>query len=97
MDLQHERGVGLEGALVVGEAGSIRGADLDQPAARLAHDLGHAEPAADLDQLAARHEHRATSGERGERHEYRRRVVVHDDARRRPARFREERGGVLVA
>ena len=41
-------------ALVVGEPGAVRGADLDQPRARRGEDLGDPEGAADLDQLAAR-------------------------------------------
>ena len=39
---------------VVLEMGAVGGADLDQPGAGAGHDVGHAEGAADLDQLAAR-------------------------------------------
>ncbi len=38
--------------LVVGDAGAIGGADLDETCARLLHDVGDAEAATDLDQLA---------------------------------------------
>ena len=41
-------------ALVVGAAGAVGGADLDQPRARLRDHVGDAEAAADLDQLPAR-------------------------------------------
>ena len=38
---------------VVGPAGAVGGADLDQAGARPGHHVGHSEPPADLDELAA--------------------------------------------
>ena len=96
VDLQQERGVVVDGAFVVGDAGAVRGADLDQPALRLGHDLRHAEAAADLHQLTARHDHGAATRERAECEQHRRRVVVHDDPGFGAARPREERARVIV-
>ena len=59
--LEHERDVGAGRAIarcVVGEAGAVGGADVDQPGAGLLHHLGHAEAAADLDALAPADERR---------------------------------------
>ena len=75
MDLQHERDVGaraVDGAAVVGEARAVRRADVDEAGAGLLHHLGHAEPAADLDALAAADRHVPAGGERGERRAARR-------------------------
>src|SRR5947208_3274449 len=44
---------------IVACPGSVRRADLSQSGARLLHDVRHAEPAADLNQLAARDNHLA--------------------------------------
>ena len=46
-----------EGRLEVRGARAVGRPDLDQPGARAADDLGDAHAAADLDQLAARHDH----------------------------------------
>ena len=74
-------------AFVVGRARAVRRADLDEPRARAREHVGDAEAVADLDQLAARDEHLAAFGERGEREQHRRRVVVDDECapRRRSA------------
>ena len=71
--------------------------DLDEPAPRLRHDLGDPEPAADLDQLAARHDDVAAAGQRGQREEHRGRVVVHDEPGLGAARLGEQRAGVVMA
>ena len=94
--LEDQRDVGAQRAFVVGEARAVGGADLDQPTARLGHDLRHAEAAADLDQLAPRHHDVPAACERGERQQHRRGVVVHDQPRLGPARAREQRAGVSV-
>jgi len=60
----------LEGSRVVAQVGAVGGADLDQPGAALLQDLGDPERAADLDQLAARHQHLAAGGQGGERHQH---------------------------
>ena len=94
----------VERPLVVAQVGAVRGADLEQPGAALLHDLGDAERAADLDQLAARHHARARPRrERRQREQHRGRAVVHRPApprrpvsRREPAldaRRRARRGG----
>ena len=51
---QDRAGALAERRRVVGQARAVGGADLDQPRAGLRDDLGDAEAAADLDQLAAR-------------------------------------------
>jgi hypothetical protein len=94
--LEDERGVGVERIPVVGEARAVGGSHLDEPAARLRHDLGDSEPAADLHQLAPRHDHGPTAGERTEREEHGGRVVVHDDAGIGPTRAREQRSRMVV-
>ena len=81
---------------VVGDARAVRRADLAQRGARLRQDVGHAEAAADLDQLAARDDDFAAGGERRQ-HEQRRRGVVVDDERGLGAGERDEQAlGVHV-
>jgi len=55
------------------------------------------EAVADLDQLAARHDHLAVLGERGEREEQRRRVVVDDQRRLCAGEAPEDACGVILA
>ena len=84
-------------ALVVGGARAVRRPDLDEPRAGAREHVGNPEAVADLDQLAARDEHLAALGERGEREQHGGRVVVHDERRlgaRQPA---EERRHVILA
>ena len=50
--------------------------DLDEPRSRASQDVRDPEAVADLDQLAARDEHVASLGERGEREQHRGGVVV---------------------
>jgi hypothetical protein len=83
MDLQEQRRVAVDRRLVVAQVRAVGGADLDQAHARRRHDLGHAERAADLDQLAARHDRRPTLREPREHEQHRGRVVVHDQRARR--------------
>ena len=66
-------------ALVVGRARAVRRPDLDEARAGALEHLGDAEAVADLDQLAARHEHLAAVGERGKREQQRGGVVVDDE------------------
>ena len=51
---QHRAGVRRERALVVGQPRAVGRPDLDEPRARLGDHVGHAEAAADLDELPAR-------------------------------------------
>src|SRR6202011_2385593 len=53
MDLHQGPGVGSDGALVIGQARDVGGADLAQDGAAHPHDVGNAKTAADLDELAA--------------------------------------------
>ena len=88
---QEQRGLGPQRALVVGGARPVRRPDLDEPRAGAREHVGDAKAVADLDQLAARDEHLATFGERGEREQHRAGVVVDDDRRLgagQPARIR---------
>jgi hypothetical protein len=97
VDLEQSAGALADRALVVGAPGLVGGADLAQGRPRQRQDVGDPERAADLDQLAARHDHLAAAGQRRQR-QHRRRGVVVDDARRLGAGQRaQERGGVGVA
>ncbi len=80
MDLQHHAGLRSHGLGVVLKMRAVRGADLDQLGAGAAHDLRHPEGAADLDQLAARHDCFATLGKRVEHQEHGGGVVVDDSS-----------------
>ncbi len=64
VDAQHDRCPALgQGRFEVGRPRPVRRADLDQARAGPPDDLGDPDPAADLDQLAARHGHPAPTGE----------------------------------
>ena len=78
-DAQQQRGLGPDRRLVVGGARAVRRADLDEARARAREHVGDAEAVADLDQLAARDDHLAALGERGEREQQRGGVVVDDE------------------
>ena len=78
---QQDGGLRTGGPLVVGGAGSVRRPDLDEPSARAREHVGDAEAVADLDQLAAGHEHLAALRERGQRQQHGGRVVVDDERR----------------
>ena len=67
-----------ERRLEVGGAGAVRGADLDQLRAGPPDDLGDPDAAADLDELAARDDHPAATGQ-ADRERERRGVVVGDE------------------
>ena len=82
---------------VVAQVGAVRRADLDERRAGLAHHVGDAEAAADLDQLAARDHHLAAGAERGEREQQRRGVVVDRDPGLRARDARQQIGEVAEA
>ena len=85
-------------ALVVGAARAVRGADLDQPGARLRDDLGDPEAAADLDQLPARdHDVAPRAGERRGREQHRGGAVVDRHRRLRPGQLAQQPRDVVVA
>ena len=79
MHAQEQRRLRADRALVVGGARAVRRADLDEPRAGAGEHVGDAEAVADLDQLAARDEHLAALGERREREQHGRGVVVDDE------------------
>ena len=94
---QEQGGVGAHRLLVVASARAVRRADLDEPRAGASEHVRDAEPVADLDQLAARDDHLATFGERGEREQHRGGVVVHDERGLGAGQAAEERGDVILA
>ena len=79
MHLQQHGRVGRDGALVIEGVRLVRGAHLHHAGVRLRHDVGHAEAAADLHQLAAADDGLVPGGELGQHHHDGRRVVVHGD------------------
>ena len=95
--LQDQRRVAAQLSLVVGPARPVGRPDLDEPATRLGHDLGHAETAADLDQLTARDDHLATAGQSRQRQQDGSGVVVDDQPGLGTARAREQCARVVVA
>ena len=78
VDLHQQRGVGIDGALVVLRMGAVGGADFDHARARARHHVGHAEGAADLDQFAARDDDFALARQRGNAEQHGGRIVVDD-------------------
>ena len=86
-----------DGRLVVGGARAVRRAHLAQDRARLRHHVGHAEPAADLHQFAARDDHLAAGPERRQHQHRRGRVVVDDGGGLGAGQPAEQRLGVAVA
>jgi len=91
-DLEHERGRAGQRALVVREVGAVGGAHLHQARAGGGKDLGDAERAADLDQLAARDHDLAAARVRRHGQQQGRGVVV-DDERGLGAGGRDEQAG----
>jgi hypothetical protein len=78
MDLEHERRVGTERGLVVGQVHAVGRAHLAQPGSDGLQQLRDAEAVTDLDQLAARDDHLAAHAQgRGHQGERRRAVVDH--------------------
>ncbi len=97
MDLHDRRGIGANGGGIVLEMRAVGGADLDQPAAGASHDVGNAEGAANLDQLAARDDDLAASRQRVQRQEHGRGIVVDRGRRLGAGEPRQPRHNVLVA
>ena len=97
VDAEQQRRVRPDRALVVGGAGAVRRPDLDEAGARAREHVRDAKAVADLDQLAARDEHLAAFGERGEREQHRRGVVVDDERRLGAGQPPEQRREVVLA
>ena len=79
VDAQDHGRLGAERTLVVRHPGAVRRPDLDEPRSRAGEHVGDPEAVADLDQLAARDEHLAALGERGQGEHHGGGVVVHDE------------------
>ena len=91
-----QRRVRADRALVVGGARAVGRPDLDESRARAREHVGDPEAVADLDQLAARDEHLAALGERGERQHHGGGVVVDDERRLGAGDPPEQRGEVVL-
>jgi hypothetical protein len=91
---QQERGLGPDRRFVVGSTRAVRRPHLDQARARPRQHVRNPEPVADLDQLAARDEHLAVLGQRGEGQHHRRRVVVDDERGLRAGQAAQHAGEV---
>jgi hypothetical protein len=76
---------------------AIGRAHLDEPGAGLAHDIGHAERAADFDQLAAGDHDFTPTGEGAEQQQHSCCVVIHDRGRFRTRQFAQQMLDDLVA
>jgi hypothetical protein len=94
---QDRRGAIRDRGGIVRDARAIGGADFSQHRAGLRHDVGDAEAAADLDQLATRDDHLAAGGERRERHQRRSGVVVDDHRGIRAGQLTEQPLGMDIA
>ena len=97
VDAQQRRRLVGDRLGVVAEVGAVRRADLDEARAGLAHDVGDAEPAPDLDELPARDDDLAPGAERRQREQQRGGVVVDRDARLRPRHPRQRVREVVEA
>ncbi len=77
---------------------SIRRADFDDPRAGARHDVRNPERAADLDQLAARHDRLAAAGppQRAEREQHGAGGIVHHERVRRARQLGQEIAAVRV-
>src|SRR3989475_12810 len=84
-------------ARVIARVRAVRGPDLDELRAGTPEDVGDAEAAADLHELAPRDDDLLARGECREREEHRRRIVVRHDRVLGAGEVREEPRGVAVA
>ena len=75
--LEQHRGVGRDGALVIAQVRLVGGAHLDHVRVGVLHDVGDAEGAADLHELAAADHGALAGGELGQHDEHGGGVVVH--------------------
>ena len=95
---QDRAGAVADGVGVVGAAGAVGGADLDERRAGLRDHVGHAEAAADLDELAARdHDLAARAGERRGGEQHRGGAVVDGERRLGAGQLGEQRLDVVMA
>ena len=97
VDLHRRHGARADGVGVVAQVGAVGGADLDHAAAGARHDVGHAEGAADLDELAARHQHLLLRRQRRQHQQHGGGVVVDDRRRLGAGQLADEVLDVVVA
>ena len=97
VDAEQQRRLRADRAVVVAGASAVGRPDLAQPGARTREHVGNAESVADLDQLAARDEHFASLGQRGQREQHGCGVVVDDQGGLRAGQPPQDRGGVVLA
>ena len=95
VDLQDQRRLGTDRGGEIAQMGAVGGTDLAQPRAGALHDVGQAERAADLDQLAARDDRLAPGRQRVQCQHQRAGIVV-DRERRLGAGQAHEPGGDMV-
>src|SRR5579863_5116616 len=93
---QHARAV-VDGALVVGEARAVGGADFAKRGAAFGHDVRNAEAVADFDELSARDDDFAAASQRGQNQKNCSGVVVDHDGGFGSGQAREQTRGVDVA
>ena len=93
---EQERGVRPDCALVVRGTRPVRRPDLDEPGAGPGEDVRNAEAVPDLDELPARDDDLAPLGERGEREQHGRGVVVHDESSFGAGQPAEQRRQVIL-
>ncbi|RCM64869.1 hypothetical protein PA35_02622 [Pseudomonas aeruginosa] len=86
-----------DGGFVVPGVGAVGGAHLVQAHAGAGHDVGNAEGAADLDQLAARDDPFLARPQAVQRQQHRRRVVVDHGDRLGAGEFADQPGDQVVA
>ena len=96
MDFEDCAGFGGHRIPVVPEMGAVGRPDLDEPRPGARHDVGHAEGAADLDQLAARHDRLATASQRVEAEKHGGGVVVDHGGVLGPGQVAEQGPDVVV-
>lgn len=87
----------IDGALVIGDARAIGGADFSQARAARGHYVGDAKAVADFDEFAAGDDDFGVFGECIEHEKNGGGVVVHNDGGFRAGDFREQAVGVRVA
>ena len=97
VDLHQQAGFGADRLGIILEMRAVGRADLAQGRTGPRHDVRHAEGAADLDQLAARDDGLATSGEGVEHEQHGRGVVVDEDRILGPGQFPHEIADMRVA
>ncbi len=75
---------------VISSVGSVGRADFDQLRTGLLHHVRHAEPAANFDQLSARHDHLFAFGQRAKREQNGGGGVVHNESGLRARDLRQQ-------